>query len=72
MTAHIMDITGLVGYRKLRQRVSLQKLLKSISLFSDMEAPEGGVTRTREDYEFIKRKHAALHKKLWEEQQRRK
>jgi hypothetical protein len=71
MTQNIMNVCGM-GLGSLRRRVTLRRLLDSIPLFAEERIQEKEkITYTRADYEEIKRKHAALHRKIYEEQQRR-
>lgn len=70
MTQHIMNVCGL-GLGSLKRRVTLKGLLDAIPLFAEKRIHKEEIKYTRTDYEDIKKKHAALHKKIWEEQHRR-
>lgn len=69
MTQHLMNVFGL-GLGSLKRRVTLKQLLDTVPLFAEKQIQKTEVKYTRADYEDIKKKHAALHKQIWEEQQR--
>jgi len=70
MTEKIVNVCGL-GLGSLKRRVTLKGLLDQIPLFAETRIQGSGKKYTRADYEEIKSKHAALHRKIWEEKQRR-
>lgn len=69
MTTHLMNVIGL-GLGSLKRRVTLKGMLDSVPIFAEKRIHIEERKYSRADYEEIKKKHAALHKKIWEEQQR--
>jgi len=69
-TAHLMNVIGL-GLGSLKRPVDPLNLLIHLELFKDIKKLKAS-RMTRRDYETLRDEHKALHKKIFEEQQKRK